>query len=64
MRRACSTHGKGKKYIKCLLEKLKGRYHSEDLGIGENIILEEILGKWGGKLLTGFFRIGTSGVVL
>jgi hypothetical protein len=32
--------GEMKKHIKFLSENLKGRYHSEDLGVGEKIILE------------------------
>jgi hypothetical protein len=31
-------------------ENLKGRDHSEDLGVDERIILEWILGKQGGKM--------------
>jgi len=30
-------------------ENLKGRDHLEDIGIDEKIILEWILGKWGGR---------------
>jgi hypothetical protein len=39
-----------------------GRYHSEDLGIDGNVILNRILGKLGRKVLTG--KIGTSGGLL
>jgi hypothetical protein len=48
------------------LENLKGRDHSEDLGIDGKIILEWILGKQGGEVWTGFIwlRIGTSGGLL
>jgi hypothetical protein len=44
------------------LEILKGRDRSEDLGIDGRIIFEWILGKYGGKLWTGFMWlwIGTS----
>jgi hypothetical protein len=44
------------------LENLKGRDHLEDLDIDEKIILERILGKWGGRVWTGFIwlKIGTS----
>jgi hypothetical protein len=45
------------------LENLKESYHLEDLGINRKIISEWILGKYGGKVWTGFIwlRIGTSG---
>jgi hypothetical protein len=33
-----------------LLENLKGKDHSEDLGVDRKIILEWILGKHGGKV--------------
>jgi hypothetical protein len=36
------------------LENLKGRDHSEDLGVDGWIILEWILRKQGGKVQTGF----------
>jgi hypothetical protein len=44
-------------------ENLQGSDHSEDLGVDEKIILEWILGKYDGKVWTGFLwlRIGTSG---
>jgi hypothetical protein len=47
------------------LENLKGRDHSEDMGIDGKIILEWILEKCGGKLWLGFIwlRIGTSGIL-
>jgi len=32
---------------------LKGRGHSEDLGVDESMILEWILGKQGGKVWSG-----------
>jgi hypothetical protein len=43
-------------------ENLKGRDHSEDLGV-DGRISDWILEKWGWKLWTGFIwlRIGTSG---
>jgi hypothetical protein len=44
------------------LGNLKERDHFEDIGIDEKIVLEWILGKWGGKLWTGY--IWTSGRVL
>jgi len=38
----------------------------EDIDVDEKIILEWILGKWSGKVLTGciWLRIGTSGGLL
>jgi hypothetical protein len=33
-----------------------GRGHLEDLGIDGKIILEWLLGKWGGKIWPGFIR--------
>jgi hypothetical protein len=44
------------------LEDLKGRDHSEDLGVDGMIILEWMLEKRGGKLWIGFvwLRTGTS----
>jgi hypothetical protein len=41
---------------------LKGRQHSEDLGIDGRIVLGRMLEKWDGKLLLGFIwlRIRTS----
>jgi hypothetical protein len=47
-------------------ENLKGRDNSEVLDIDGRIILEEILGKCGGKVWTGFIwlKIGTSGGLL
>jgi hypothetical protein len=43
------------------LENLEGRGHSEDLGVDGKVILEWMLGKWGGKLWHGFIwlRIGS-----
>jgi hypothetical protein len=48
------------------LENLKGRDHSEDLGVDGKITLEWILGKYSGKVWTGFIwlSIGTSGKLL
>jgi hypothetical protein len=45
---------------------LKGKYHSDELGVDGRMILDWILGKQGGKVWTGFIwlRIGTSGGVL
>jgi hypothetical protein len=42
-------------HTKSRVESMKGRDHSEDLGVEGKIILECILGKWGGKVWTGFF---------
>jgi hypothetical protein len=33
---------------------LKGRHHSEELGVNGNLILEWILGKQGERVWTGF----------
>jgi hypothetical protein len=43
------------------LENLKGRDHLEDLAVGRKIILYRILGKYGGRVWTGFIllRVGT-----
>jgi len=48
------------------MENLKGRDHSENLDVGGRIILEWILGKYGGRVWTGciWFRIGISGGLL
>jgi hypothetical protein len=48
------------------LENLKGRDHSEYVGIDERITLEWILEKYGRKVWTGFvwLRIRTSGRLL
>jgi len=50
-------------HIKFWSESLKGREHSEHLGIDGKIILEWILGKQCGKVWTRFIclKIGTSG---
>jgi len=39
---------------KFLLENLKGRNHSEDLGVDRKAVLEWILEKQGRKVWTGF----------
>jgi len=36
---------------------LKGRDHSEELGVDGRIILERILEKWDRKVWTGFIRL-------
>jgi hypothetical protein len=43
------------------LENLKRRDKLKDLGVDERLTLELILGKWGGRVVTGFIwlRIGT-----
>jgi len=48
------------------LENLKGRDHSEELGIDGKIIIEWILGKKSGKVWTEgiWLRIGISGRLL
>jgi hypothetical protein len=53
-------------YKRFCSESLKGRDHSENLGVDGMIILEWILQKYDGNLWTGFIwlRIGTSGGLL
>jgi hypothetical protein len=46
---ACSTHGRDEMHIKFQSENLKGRDHSEDLGV-DGKILELILRKQSGKV--------------
>jgi len=46
------------------LENLKGRGHSEDLGVDGGIVLECILGKWCGVNGCILPRTGTSGGLL
>jgi hypothetical protein len=40
MGNACSTYGTTKKFTKLWMEKLKGRDHTENLGIDRRIILK------------------------
>jgi hypothetical protein len=49
-----------------LVGKNEGKDHSEDLGVDGKILLQWILGKYGGKVWNGFIwlRIGTSGGLL
>jgi hypothetical protein len=49
-----------------LFDNLKGRDHSEDLGVDGKVILQCILGEYGMKLLTGciWLRIWTSDKLL
>jgi hypothetical protein len=51
---------------KIFIGKPEGENHSEDLDIDGRIILEWILGKWGGMMWTGFIwiTIGTNGELL
>jgi hypothetical protein len=53
-------------HTKFWLENLKGKDHSEDLGIEGKIILEWILGKLGGKVWPGciWLKISASGRLL
>jgi hypothetical protein len=48
------------------LESLKGKDHSEELGVDGRIILQSVLEKKGGKVWNGFIwlRIGTSSGLL
>jgi hypothetical protein len=46
---SCSMNDRDEKRIIVLLENLKRRDHSEDLGVDGRIILEWILRKWGWK---------------
>jgi hypothetical protein len=56
---ACSTH---ERYEKCMIENLKGRDQSENLGIDEMmIILEVISEKYDGFI---WLRVRTSGMLL
>jgi hypothetical protein len=59
--RACRENRIGEKCNENICRKT-WRDHSEDVGVGERIILEWILGKWHGKVWTGCIwpRIGTS----
>jgi len=59
-----STHWSDEKCIQYFgWKKVKGRVHLEDLGVDGRIILEWILGKFGGRVWTEFIWlwIGTSG---
>jgi hypothetical protein len=61
------VHGRDEKCVHYFwLESVKGRDHSEELGVDGKILLAWILGKQGGKVWTGFvwLRIGTSGRLL
>jgi hypothetical protein len=49
---ACIMQYREEIHTKSWKEKLKGRDHSEDLVVDESVILEWVLGKEGGKLLT------------
>jgi hypothetical protein len=50
---SCRTHRGYEMCIKILAESVKGRGHSEDLGVDGRIILEWILVKQCGKVSTG-----------
>jgi hypothetical protein len=46
MNGTCSTHGRNEKFVQYYgWKNLKGKVHSEDLGVDGKIILECILGK-------------------
>jgi hypothetical protein len=60
-------HGRNGKCIQNLVGNLKGRDHSEDLGVdGRIMVLQCILGNYDGKVWTGCIslRIGTNGGLL
>jgi len=62
---ACGTHRRGEMHTKFRSESLKGRDHSQDLGIDGKVILEWILGERVGRCgLGSFLRVGTSGELL
>jgi len=50
----CCLHLNLSNAYKILVGKLKGRGNLVELGVDVGIILEWILGKYGGKVLTGF----------
>jgi len=56
---SCSTHGRDEKCMQNLLENLKGRNHSEDLGEDGRKILEWITGKRDGKMWTELIWLKT-----
>jgi len=62
MGRTCITHERCEMHTKFWSETLKGRGHSEDLGVDGKIRL----GKYSEKVCTGcnWLRIGTSGGLL
>jgi len=55
-----ASMGEMRNSYKILVRKSEASNHAEDLGAYRNIILELILGKYGGKLWTGcnWLRIG------
>jgi hypothetical protein len=55
--------GEMRSAYKMLVGNLKGRNHSEDLGVDGRIILELTLGKYGGKtwIIFIWLKIGTRG---
>jgi hypothetical protein len=50
MSRSCSTYGRDEKYTKIWPGNMKGRDHTEDLGVSGRIILDWILEKLDGKM--------------
>ena len=60
--RAAST-GERRRLYRVLVRKSEGRYHFEDLGVDERVILRRIIRKWdeGRWIGSSWLRIGTGG---
>jgi hypothetical protein len=54
MNGTCSTHGRDEKCKQYFSLNVKRSDHLEDVSVDGTIILELILGKWGGKVWTEF----------
>jgi len=63
---ACSMHERDHMHTLFWMDNMKGRDHSENLDVDGKIILEWIIGKYGGKVWTGFIWLSmwTSGGLL